>query len=214
MSALAEHHRSRRQLWALPGGRHDRLVAIARNLLPAAIGVLAALLAFTPLTSGRDISFVLAKDRVEVAHERLRVSAAQYRGQDAKGEPFTIDARSAIQATSRDPVVKLADLSAGIRLADGPARVVAGRGRYDMTNGQIFADGPVRFTAPQAFRLDTTDVVFDMNARRITSTGAVQGSTNLGRFTGSKLTADLNSRVVVIDGRAHLHIVQAAGRRR
>ena len=67
MSELADRVRSQRQLWAASGSSHDRVIALLRILLPAAIGVLVVLLALAPLTVGRDISFVLSKDRVEVA---------------------------------------------------------------------------------------------------------------------------------------------------
>ena len=73
MSELADRARSERQLWAATGSSHDRLIAVLRLVLPAAIVALVILLALAPLTVGRDISFVLSKDRVDVARERMRV---------------------------------------------------------------------------------------------------------------------------------------------
>ncbi len=87
MSAIAERERSQRQIWAAPGSRHDRVIAVARWLLPASIGVLAAFLVMAPVYSSGDVSFVLDKNKVEVAKERLKIQAAQYRGQDTKGQP-------------------------------------------------------------------------------------------------------------------------------
>ena len=74
--------RSPRQVWAAPGSRHDRVVGLARIGLPTAIGVLTAFLVMAPLTAGGDVSFVLDKNKVEVAQERMKLQAAQYRGQD------------------------------------------------------------------------------------------------------------------------------------
>jgi lipopolysaccharide export system protein LptC len=214
VASRAEAARSRRQDWALPGGRHDRVIGIARNAMPMAIGVLAALLATTPLTSGRDISFVLSKDRVEVARERMRVARAQYRGQDAKGQAFTIVAGSAVQATSRDPVVKLAELTARLEMADGPA-VLSGRsGRYDLTSERIKLDGPVRVTGPENYALDARDATLDLKSRTLSSARPVDGTLSIGRFSGGRMQADLERRTVVLEGGVHLHIVQAGGRRR
>ncbi|RZM17607.1 MAG: LPS export ABC transporter periplasmic protein LptC, partial [Sphingomonas sp.] len=81
--------RSPRQVWAAPGSRHDRVVGLARLGLPTAIGVLTAFLVMAPLTAGGDVSFVLDKNKVEVAQERMKLQAAQYRGQDSKGQAFT-----------------------------------------------------------------------------------------------------------------------------
>jgi len=92
MSQLAEQQRHDRRIWAAAGSSHDRLIAALRIILPMAVGVLAAFLAFAPLTVGRDISFVLSKDRVDVAKERMRVTRASYRGENSKGEAFTLDA--------------------------------------------------------------------------------------------------------------------------
>lgn len=212
MSELADRVRSRRQHWAVPGSSHDRLIRTLRVVLPLAILAVAALLAAAPLTVGRDISFVLAKDRVEVARERLRVSEARYRGTDSKGQPFELRARSAVQANSRDPVVRLDGLSARILLADGPAAIVANKGRYDMNSDHVMIDGPVVFRAADGYRIATRDVAVDLNTRQVVSGAPVDGQMPLGRFSGNRMRADLNKRIVVLDGGARLHIVQGASR--
>jgi lipopolysaccharide export system protein LptC len=201
-----------RERWATPGGRHDRVIHALRIALPVAIGAMVAVLALAPLTSGRDISFVLSKDRVEVAKERMRVTDALYRGQDAQGQPFSLRAGSAVQATSRDPVVKLSALTAKIQLQDGPADVVAKTGRYDMNAQKVYVDGPVTFNGPDNYRMLTRDVSIDLNTRKVVSGAPVDGTMRLGRFSGNKMTADLNARTVRLDGRARLHIDRRGGR--
>ncbi len=203
-----------RQAWAAPGSAHDRLVRTLRLVLPAAIVVLVVLMAIAPLTVGRDISFVLAKDRVEVARERMRVSDAIYRGEDGKGQPFAIRAGSAVQISSADPVVRMADLSARIVLPEGPASIVAKTGRYDMAAERVLIDGAVRFTTADGYRLDTRDVGVDLKTRKVASGGPVDGKMELGTFRADKMTADLTTKVVVLDGRARLHIDQRQSRGR
>src|SRR3546814_9500882 len=84
-----------RQLWAASGSSHDRVVRLLRVGLPMVIGVIAAVLIFSPFTQRSEVSFLLAKDKVEVAKERMRVTRAEYRGQDTKGRPFALVAGSA-----------------------------------------------------------------------------------------------------------------------
>ena len=206
MSELAVRTRSQRQLWAAPGSRHDRVVAAARATLPMAIGVLAAFLVMAPLTMGGDVSFVLDKTKVEVARERLRLQTAQYRGQDAKGQPFALDAGSAVQKSSAEPIVRLQNLSAELRLQDGPARLVARQGRYDMDTEQVKIDGPIAFRGPNRYALDTSDATVDLKSRRLTGTGRVSGTTSQGVFSGDRLTADLEQRTVRVSGNARLRL--------
>lgn len=207
MSERALRARSTRQLWALPGSRHDRVVSVARVTLPMAIGVLAAFLVMAPLTTAGDVSFVLDKNKVEVAQERMRLTAARYRGQDARGQPFTLSAGSAVQKSSAEPIVQLRDLTAGILLSDGPARLAAERGRYDMETERVMVDGPIAFRAAGGYRLDTSDATVDLKARRMRSAGDVTGSVPQGRFRADRLRADLESRTVTLDGNARLRIV-------
>lgn len=208
MSELADRVRTQRQVWAVPGSSHDRLMAIMRLALPAAILILIMLLALAPLTVGSDISFVLSKDRVELARERMRVTRATYRGEDSKGQPFQLTAGSAVQVTSRDPVVKLTSLAARIQLPDGPATINADRGRYDMDSEKVNIDGPVLFRAADGYQMRTRDVGIDLATRMVASEGAVDGTMPLGTFTSDHFTADLTNRIVVLKGRARLHIVQ------
>jgi lipopolysaccharide export system protein LptC len=212
MSELADRARGERRLWAAPGSSHDKVIGTARLLLPIGIVVMTGMLAFAPLTMGRDISFVLSKDRVAVAKERMRVTQAQYRGEDGEGQPFAINAGSAVQRSSSDPVVKLNELSARIQLKDGPAAIAAQRGRYDLDTDRIAIDGPVVFKTSDGYRLATRDVGIDLNTRSLASAGAVDGSMPLGTFSANRLRANLNTRVVMLDGRARLHIVQGQSR--
>ena len=212
MSQAAEAVRGHRQIWAAPGSSHDRVIGLLRLGLPIAIVVLVLLLAFAPLTVGRDISFVLSKDRVQVAQERMRLSQALYRGEDSKGQPFEIRADSAVQVSSRDPVVRMSDLSAKIALVDGPATILARQGRYDMGSERVAIDGPVQFQSTGGYHLATRNVLIDLKTRRMASQSPVDGSMPLGTFAGDRLTADLNSHVVVLAGHARLHIVQGRSR--
>jgi lipopolysaccharide export system protein LptC len=210
MSEAALKERVRKQGWAAPGGLHDFLVRLLKIVLPTAIGVLLAYLALAPLQKGRDISFILDKNKVDVAKERMRVEAARYRGQDNKGRPFTIDASSAVQANSQQKIVDILGMSAEIGLDSGPATLRAGRGRYDIEAQKVDILGPIQLAAADGYRLATRDVAVDLSSQQLESRGAVEGTMPLGRFSANKLEADLPQKKVVLTGRARLHIKQGA----
>jgi lipopolysaccharide export system protein LptC len=201
-----------RQRWAAPGSRHDWMIRFSRIILPSGVGVLAAILILAPLSARGDISFVLAKDSVALAKERMRLTAATYRGEDGKGQPFVLRAGSAVQTSSLDPVVRLGDLSASIALADGPAMLKADAGRYNMNRETLMIDGPISFTAADGFRLDTRDVAVGLKSRKLASGGPVSGRLQIGTFTANQINADLSSRTVVLEGRVRLHITQRRGK--
>lgn len=208
MTVRADQIRNRRQIFAAPGGRHDRLIAILRVALPSAIGVLAAFLALAPLIRGSEVSFLLAKDQVDIARERLRVTEALYRGEDSEGRPFSLKAGSAVQKTSKVPVVELKDLSARILLEGGPGVLSAEEGSYNMDSEKVKIDGPVRFNSANGYRLVTRDVDVDLGERRMESRGAVNGRVPAGTFSADKLKANLQDRTVTLEGRARLRMSQ------
>ncbi len=213
MSDLALQERSARQIWARPNGAHDRLMRLARIGLPIGIGALAAFLVFAPMTSPNgDVSFVLAKDSVSMARERMRVTDATYRGEDSKGRPFEIKAGSAVQKSSQDPVVKLSDLMARIQMEEGPATLSANAGRYDMDREVVQVDGPLIFQTADGYRVEASDVAVGLKSRKLASGGAVHGQLPLGTFSAGRIRANLEQRTVTLEGRARLHIVQGGAR--
>ncbi|KTT75297.1 LPS export ABC transporter periplasmic protein LptC [Sphingomonas endophytica] len=204
MSDVALRVRSERQRWAQPGGRHDRIIATANRALPVSIGVLFAFLVMAPLTMGGDASFVLDKNRVEVAKERMKLQQARYRGTDAKGQPFELDAGSALQKSSAEPVVRIADMAAAIRLSDGPATLTAPTARYDMDTERVDVNGPIKVRGPDDYTLDTSNAVVDLKSRQLQSTGEATGTVRQGTFRGDRMRADLEARTVTLDGNARL----------
>ncbi len=212
MSQAATRQRADKQSWAVPGSRHDKLVRFAKVALPAAVGVLIAVLAVAPLERDGDVSFILDKNKVDNAPERMRVDVAQYRGEDNQGRPFAITAQSAVQQSSEEPIVNISGMLATLALSGGPVAIVASRARYDLDQQQAAIIGPVRVTGPDGYRLATSNVTVDLKRRSVTGSGNVQGETRLGKFRAGRLTADLQQRTVTLDRGARLIIVQGAVR--
>lgn len=208
MSELAEQDRRVKRSWARPKSSHDRIIRLLKVVLPALVGIIVAYLALVPLEQRKEVSFLLDKNKVEKAEERLKVEAAQYRGQDELGRPFVLDARSAVQVSSADPTVQISDMSAQLQLDDGPARIIADAARYNMQTDRIDVNGPIRFSAADGYQLDTRNVQVDMRGRTLQSQAPVQGRIPLGTFSSDQMSVDLPERRVVLEGRARLHIVQ------
>lgn len=214
MSEIADRLHAQRRAWAHPGTAHDTIVRTLLIGLPAGIGVLAAFLVLSPLFTHGDVSFLLDKNRVEIAKERLRVEKAEYRGEDSQGRPFSLHAGSAVQKSSAEPIVHLETLAAQIELKDGPAQIAAERGRYFMDTQRVAVDGPIEFKTADGYTLNTTDATVDLKTKRMQSGTAVTGQTPMGIFSGNKLSADLEARTVKLDGNARLRIYPGRANRR
>lgn len=205
---MADSIAAQRRRAALPGSPYDRLVSVLKILLPVAALAVFAVCLIWPLTARTEFSFILSKDRVASAGERLRVARAEYRGEDQNGQAFVITAASAIQKSSDVPVVEMQDITATLDAKDGPVHAVAGKGHYDMEHERMTADGPVRITGENGQLVNTRDVSLDMATRTIAGDSGVDGKLKLGTFRANRLRGDINSRVVTLIDRVHLHIVQ------
>ena len=209
MSELAQGRRAERG-WARPGGAHDWLMRFLKIVLPAGVGLLLAYLLLSPLSKEKEISFLLDKNKVDQARERLKTQAAEYRGLDDKGRAFSIRAAQAVQAKSSVPVVDIGGMSARIQLEEGPATITADRAKYNMDTQKVDVLGPILFTAADGYRLETRDVALDLNKQVAVSGGGVEGQMRLGHFTAGGMSVDLPQRRVVLTGRPRLHIEQGA----
>lgn len=208
LAAASPTARGSHRAWALPGGSHDRLVGGLKMILPVSVGLLTAFLAVAPFAHNSEVSFVLDKNKVDVAHERLKVVQAVYRGEDSQGRPFSLRAGSALQKSSRERVVQLNDLEARLKLKDDSAVMTARQGHYDMASEKVGIDGPVQFQTSNGYRFTTRDVDVDLNSRKMKSRAEVDGRMPIGTFSADRMNADLEARTVSLDGRARLRIDQ------
>jgi lipopolysaccharide export system protein LptC len=212
MSEAAVRERAVKQRWAVPGSAHDRIVRWSKIVLPAAVGVLIAILTLAPLDRHGDVSFILDKKKVESVPERMRVETARYIGADNKGQKFEITANRAVQKSSDVPIVDIEGMFAQLALANGPLMIAANQGRYDLDTQEMAVNGPVRVIAPDGYRLETRDVKVNLKQRELASSGPVSGQMRLGQFQAGQLRADLGERKVMLDNGVRLKIVQGAVR--
>ena len=212
MSEAADRKHEMLRHWAEPGSRHDRVIRAVKFGLPILIVGLVVMLAISPFERRGDVSFILDKNEVEQARERMRVERARYTGEDNKGQPFLIVADRAVQQSSNVPVVTIEGMRARLNLARGPLSIAALKGRYDLEKEMVAVDGPIRVVGPDGYRLATRDVTVNLDQRTMQSNGAVSGEMPLGRFQAGRLSADLDERTVRLNGGVRLKIVQGAVR--
>ncbi len=199
--------RSRRQHFAAPGGSHDRLVGFLARALPMGVGVIAALMIITPLSPRGEVSFLLDRNKVALIDERLSVDNAMYRGRDDKGRPFSLLAGEAVQRSSTEGLVRMQDLVAQLLLTDGPTRLSAAGGVYDINAETVAVDGAVRLTASDGYAMVARGVSVDLKARTMQGDAGVSGEVPAGTFSANTMRADLGARTITLEGDARLTMI-------
>ncbi|MFL6723260.1 MAG: LPS export ABC transporter periplasmic protein LptC [Sphingomicrobium sp.] len=212
MSEAAHRKQEIKRHWAEPGSRHDAVIRAVKFGLPILIVGLVILLAIAPFEQRGDVSFILDKNEVEQARERMRVEQARYIGEDNRGQKFLIVADRAVQPSSNVPVVAIEGVRARLDLSRGPLTIAALKGRYNLEREMVAVDGPIHIVGPDGYRLATRDVTVDLDKRTMNSTGQVSGTMPLGQFQAGSLSADLDERTVRLNNGVRLKIVQGAVR--
>jgi len=212
MSLAADRKHEIKRHWAEPGGRHDAVIRAVKFGLPVVIVLLIILLSIAPFDRRGDVSFILDKNKVDEAKERMRVEQARYVGEDNKGQKFEIVADRAVQQSSNVPVVMIEGVRARLNLTRGPLDIVAQKGRYDLEGERVDVDGPVKVAGPDGYQLLTRDVQVDLDKRTMQSSGPVSGAMTLGKFEAGQLSADLDERTVRLERGVRLKINQGAVR--
>jgi lipopolysaccharide export system protein LptC len=207
MSQQADQIRDRRKAFALPGSPLDRAVKLLAVLLPALVGAVAAAMLIAPLGPRGEVSFLLDRNKVDTAADRLRVDNAMYRGQDNKGRPFSLTAGEAVQRSATVPVVELADLTARMQLTDGPAVLLAPAGSYNIEDQLVAIDGVVRFATSDGYRMVVRNVSIDLPNRTVVGAGGVEGAVPAGTFSANTIRGDLDARILTLAGNARLRMV-------
>lgn len=200
----AKQLRNQRQHFAAPGGSHDRLVTFLGKALPMGVGIVVALMIITPLSPGTEVSFLLDRDKVAMIDERLSVSNAMYRGQDDGGRPFSLTAGEAVQRSSREGIVRMEDMMAQILLRDGPARISAEGGAYDIDAEVMTVDGPLRLSAADGYTMTARGVSVDLQSRVMVGDGRVEGAVPAGTFEADRIEVDIDERKISLRGNARL----------
>jgi len=207
MTFAADQMRTRRQAFAAPGSPLDKIVRVLAVGLPALVGVIAALMIITPLSPRGEVSFLLDRNKVAIADDRLRVDDAMYRGQDSNGRPFSLMAGEAVQHSNSVPLVTMEDLVARIVLPDGPAVLSASAGTYNIDHEQVAIPGIVQFTAADGYEIAASNVTIDLASRSLLGEGRVGGVIPAGQFEADSMRANLTTRTISLVGNARLVMV-------
>ena len=77
-----------------------------------------------------------------------------------------------------------------------------------MRNETVAIPGAVMVTGANGYRMLARNVSINLKERQLTGSGGVSGALNLGQFSANQMFADLDARIVRLQGNARLRINQ------
>jgi lipopolysaccharide export system protein LptC len=186
--------------------------AVLRVALPSIIGVLLALLVVSPFSQTQEMSFVLDKDEVNMARERLRLTKRHVSRRRQPRPPLHACAAAArCRKAQANHCIRLHRFVGADIDARRSGRTGAGQGYYNLQKPKKSGSkGHCPLLAADGFSLTASNVEFALKTRQIESFGPVSGAMKVGTFSAGKLRADVDARIVRLEGGAHLRINQNA----
>ena len=177
--------------------RYSRIVGLLRVILPVlALAVLAGVFAWPMLNPKVDLltnietgNGKIVVEGIDYADDAIRMSNTQFSGFDEQDRPFTISAKSAVQARAAtnevaEPLM-MAEPSAEVILSKQPfdwIRLRADHGRYLEAENRLELKGDVTLTKADGLRMATSAAQLDLTIREAMGSQPVIAEAPQGRI--------------------------------
>jgi len=99
------------------------------------------------------------------------------------------------------------DLVAQLLLTEGPARLSADGGIYNIARETVAVNGPVRLTTSDGYRMTASGVSVDLKSRTLRGNAGVEGEIPAGTFSANTMRADLSARTITLEGNARFTMI-------
>jgi lipopolysaccharide export system protein LptC len=174
--------------------RHSRLVGWLKVALPlAALAILSSLFLLADRIDP-DAALPYAEVDVETLAREPRMTAPSYAGTTEDGASLTLSAEEARPATTDAPA-----RAEGVRLDlatpdGGTTQLRAATARLDQASGQVVLSGGVTVETSTGYRLQTDEVVGNLDRSRLVSRGAVTAEGPAGELQAGGMELGQDNR--------------------
>lgn len=192
---------------------YSRFVGLMRIALPAIAGVLVLLIVVVPMFSANDDEFRVGDSSGKgFAVDALSMVNARYFGTDAKGQPFSVTAKSVRERTGADRRIELAWPQADITLNGGTwMSVEAEGGLYDRSTESLDLSGGVSLFQDQGYEMHTTAATVNLKDGAASSRQPVSGQGPFGELTANGFDLHDKGTVVMFAGPARVMLNLSGG---
>lgn len=189
--------------------RHRRLVAMLRIVLPLAALLLATMVIVWPKLQNRDRNgFTLSPTRVDPREiEQLTMVNPRFVGMDAKQEPYTITAKTAIQDKPGADLLLLDQPQADLSLKNGAwVTVTARSGRYRQKAQLLDLQGDINLFHDSGYEFHTEQAEVDFANDVMSGEAPVTGHGPAGTIDAQGFMILDHGRTVIFTGHSRLHL--------
>ena len=179
--------------------RHSRLVRRLRVALPLAGLLLFAGVAVTGVVTRIGIS--LSVGDLAITAEGLAMDAPRLSGSDGKGRVFEVTAERAVQDLGDPRIIRLYEIRAEIRQANGNvAAFAAGSGIYDTGRQSLVLENDISIRASDGTAATLKRAAIDVTTGEVQSDAPVAFSSSLGAIEASTMQVGEKGSSVTFSG--------------
>lgn len=202
-----------RRLTPAAARRHSRNVRHLRLIVPAIGAGLLATYAFSASPAAVDVGFLRNFTQTDVESSDMRLDRPRYAGEDLRGLPFEVSAKSAERDPNAPGLIDLENPEAlrSVEQKDGTDAVTvsARSGLLNTEEKHVDLTDNVRMVhslggAPIVFTTDAAQV--DLDANTVTSTAGVTGEGDQGRLEADAVTVYQGEGRAVLEGNVRLRL--------
>jgi len=184
--------------------RYTRFVWRMKRLLSfSAFAVIFAVLAFFVVQRApRELS--LSFDKVGTLENDLAMTNPRLSGTDAKGNPFVITAKEAVQDADNAKRYTLRAVEADMNTPEGWLNARAGQGILDMAAQTMDLGGGIALFTDNGYELHTSIAAVDLRTNTVRGSQPVTGQGPMGAMRADTFQYDRDAGLLTLEGRVNM----------
>jgi lipopolysaccharide export system protein LptC len=195
---------ARARTTAFDARRYSRFVTRMKRLLSlAAFAVIFAVLAFFFVERGpRQLQ--LSYEKLGSIDNDLAMINPRLTGADARGNPFTVTARQAVQDARNSKRATLVGVEADMSNDKGWVNARAGRGSVDMAAHRLELAGGIDIYTDNGYTMHADSASADLASNVLTGEHGMSGQGPLGAMRADKFRYERQADRLVLSGHVHI----------
>lgn len=195
----------RRRVSARKALRYTRFVTVMRHLLPSlAVGILVVVLVYALYPRG-GAKMSLSYENVQKVDGDLTMLRPRLSGTDAKGNPYLITAKSAVQSTPDARKVSLTAIDADLQYSGQSwANATSAKGYVDLDGKVMNMTGGMAIYTDSGYEMHTQSAFADLNKNVVVGKTPVSGQGPMGTFRADSFYIDRGKRHVTLQGHVRM----------
>jgi lipopolysaccharide export system protein LptC len=189
---------------AFDARRYTRFVTRMKRILSlSAFAVIFAVLAFF-FVERTPRPLQLSYEKLGTIDNDLAMIHPRLSGVDAKGNPFVVTAREAVQDARNSKRATLVGVEADMSTEKGWVNARAGRGTVDMAAHHLEMGGGIDIFTDSGYTLHTQSAAADLQSNVLTGRQGVNGQGPLGTMRADSFRYDRAADRLVLEGHVHI----------